>query len=45
MDDKVRKDVLAQIVEKDLKVFTDPAASPTGFPFKVLQVDNTLANE
>ena len=45
MDDKVRNDVLAQIAERDLKVFTDPAASPTGFPFKVLQVDNTLANE
>jgi len=45
MDDKVRADVLNQIAEKDLKVFTDPAASPTGFPFKVLRVENTLADE
>ena len=26
-------------------VFTDPAASPTGFPFKVLRVDGTLSDE
>jgi nitronate monooxygenase len=26
-----------------LKVFTDPTASPTGFPFKVLQLDGTLS--
>ncbi len=25
-------------------VFTDPVASPTGFPFKVLQMDNTLSD-
>ena len=25
------------------RVFTDPVASPTGFPFKVLQVDETLS--
>jgi NAD(P)H-dependent flavin oxidoreductase YrpB (nitropropane dioxygenase family) len=25
-------------------VFTDPAASPTGFPFKVLRLDGTLAD-
>ncbi|MFT3780518.1 MAG: nitronate monooxygenase [Nibricoccus sp.] len=25
-------------------VFTDPAASPTGFPFKVVQVDGTLSS-
>jgi len=27
------------------RVFTDPVASPTGFPFKVVQVDETLSNE
>ncbi len=25
------------------RVFTDPAASPTGFPFKVMQVEDTLS--
>jgi len=26
-------------------VFTDPLASPTGFPFKVVQLDGTLSDE
>lgn len=26
------------------RVFTDPAASPTGFPFKVVQVEDTLSD-
>lgn len=26
-------------------VFTDPVASPTGFPFKVVQVDSTLSSD
>ena len=45
MEDSTRKDILAQLAEKDLKVYTDPAASPTGFPFKVLQIDGTRANK
>jgi NAD(P)H-dependent flavin oxidoreductase YrpB (nitropropane dioxygenase family) len=28
----------------EARVFTDPVASPTGFPFKVLQVDGTLSD-
>ena len=27
------------------RVFTDPQASPTGFPFKVAQIDQTLSDE
>jgi len=30
--------------EGRIKVFTDPYASPTGFPFKVLQLPDTLAD-
>jgi NAD(P)H-dependent flavin oxidoreductase YrpB (nitropropane dioxygenase family) len=26
------------------RIFTDPSASPTGFPFKVAQLDDTLSN-
>jgi nitronate monooxygenase len=26
------------------RVFTDPAASPTGFPFKIMQLDDTLSD-
>ncbi len=28
----------------DVKVFTDPLASPTGFPFKILEIPGTLAS-
>ncbi len=30
---------------KQAQVFTDPVASPTGFPFKVLEMENTLSQE
>jgi len=29
----------------EIKVFTDPKASPTGFPFKVATLDNSLYND
>lgn len=46
MDPIIKHAILSQLgSQNDLKVFTDPAASPTGFPFKVLQLDgNTLSN-
>jgi nitronate monooxygenase len=28
-----------------VRVFTDPVASPTGFPFKVVQLEGTIADE
>jgi NAD(P)H-dependent flavin oxidoreductase YrpB (nitropropane dioxygenase family) len=30
-------------LRKEARVFTDPAASPTGFPFKVVQMSGTLS--
>lgn len=30
--------------EGQARIFTDPLASPTGFPFKVAQLDNTLSD-
>ena len=45
LDDKVRQDILSKLVRRDADVFTDPAASPTGFPFKVLQLDGSLSEE
>jgi nitronate monooxygenase len=45
MDKGARQEILSAIAKKDLLVFTDPVASPTGYPFKVLQLDNTLSNE
>lgn len=35
--------VLRASRENRAKVFTDPLASPTGFPFKVLQIEGTVA--
>jgi len=31
--------------ERAVRIFTDPEASPTGFPFKVLQLDASLSEE
>jgi len=38
-----KQEVLRQIQSGDLSVFTDPVASPTGFPFKVLELDDSLS--
>lgn len=45
MDDEVRQQILQTISERDMEVFTDPVASPTGYPFKVLQMDDSLSEE
>ena len=45
MDSKTRQDIVNALAKKDLDVFTDPVASPTGFPFKVLNLENTLSEE
>lgn len=45
MRDETRQLILGRIAEKDLQVLTDPVASPTGYPFKVLEFDNTLSDE
>ena len=37
--------VLLASRENRLKVLTDPLASPTGFPFKVLQMEGTVAEQ
>jgi NAD(P)H-dependent flavin oxidoreductase YrpB (nitropropane dioxygenase family) len=40
---KLRKELLAHLIAGDLVVRTDPYASPTGFPFKVVILPNTLS--
>lgn len=30
---------------KDIDVFTDPIASPTGFPFKVMGLEDSLSEQ
>ena len=44
LDPSLRARILARVRAGDARVFTDPLASPTGFPFKVLQLANTLSD-
>jgi len=37
--------VLDRVSQGDLSVFTDPVASPTGFPFKVLELEGSLSDK
>ncbi len=39
----IKREVLRMAREGRASVFTDPLASPTGFPFKVLQMEGTLS--
>lgn len=40
----IRNQLLREIGLDHLRVYTDPAASPTGFPIKVAQLDGTLSD-
>lgn len=44
LDPALRRDLLRQVMRGDATVFTDPLASPTGFPFKVVPFDTSLTN-
>jgi nitronate monooxygenase len=41
----IREQVLQQVREERVDVLTDAKASPTGFPFKVVQLETTIAND
>ncbi len=41
IDPEIKRRVLAGAREGTVKVFTDPVASPTGFPFKIVQLEGT----
>lgn len=43
--DNLRDQVLAKLQESELEVVTDPLASPTGFPFKVLSMEDTASDQ
>lgn len=43
-DPQLKEEIIRSIRRQDLKIFTDPAASPTGFPFKVANIGETLAD-
>jgi NAD(P)H-dependent flavin oxidoreductase YrpB (nitropropane dioxygenase family) len=43
MEAELRARIWAQASQRPIRVFTDPLASPTGFPFKVADVPGTLS--
>jgi nitronate monooxygenase len=45
LDEVTKERVLHLAASGGAHVFTDPVASPTGFPFKVVQLEGTLSNE
>jgi nitronate monooxygenase len=44
IEPSIKARVLAGVRDATMEVFTDPLASPTGFPFKVAQVEGTLSD-
>ncbi|MDF7823807.1 nitronate monooxygenase [Pontiellaceae bacterium B12227] len=40
-----RRELVGQVLSGKAKVFTDPVASPTGFPFKVADLKGSLSEE
>lgn len=45
IEESTKTRVLELVRDQDLDVFTDPLASPTGFPFKVASVPGTMSEE
>lgn len=43
LDAEIKKQTCALSRERRVKVFTDPQASPTGFPFKVVKLEGSLS--
>jgi len=41
---KLRQQVIEKSRTRSVHVYTDPVASPTGFPFKVIQLEGTLSD-
>lgn len=42
--DKIKEWVIRKVLGGKIAVFTDPVASPTGFPFKVVQLEGTCSD-
>jgi len=43
--EEIKLTIINKIKNNTLKIFTDPLASPTGFPFKVAQIEGTLSDK
>jgi len=44
MDDAIKSRVIQKVLDREIKVRTDPIVSPTGYPFKVVQLEGTLSD-
>ncbi len=44
LEDQLKSTLLQQVETGEVEIFTDPLASPTGFPFKVAQLEDTLSD-
>ncbi len=44
MEESLKRQVIQRVVDEDVVVRTDPRVSPTGFPFKVVQVEGTMSD-
>jgi nitronate monooxygenase len=44
MRDDLKKRMLQKVMKEEAEVFTSPLTSPTGFPFKVAQLEGTLSD-
>ncbi len=45
MEPELKQRLLRQVLDEDAEVLTSPVVSPTGFPFKVAQVSETLSEQ
>jgi len=43
MNPQIRQQALDLAIKKKIHVFTDPRASPTGFPFKIVELKGTIS--
>lgn len=45
LDPTLRERALAKVLDGSAKVFTDPVASPSGYPFKVFPLEGTVSEQ
>ena len=45
LDEGIKMRVIEKVISREISVFTDPLVSPTGYPFKVVQLEGTLSDQ
>jgi nitronate monooxygenase len=44
MDETLKSRIIQKVLDQEIRVRTDPHVSPTGYPFKVVQLEGTLSD-